>query len=112
MLKKEKNNLSLGDLYRELEKNEGIIIPNVMYLLELATLMPLSNSCVERIFSRLTWVKTKLRNSLGDENLDRILRILVESPDKINDADLEIMITNFKSLSEQSASSRQMRMSL
>ena len=37
--------------------------------------LPISNALVERVFSRVTSVKTKLRNRLGLELLTSILRI-------------------------------------
>ena len=37
--------------------------------------MPISNALVERVFSRVTMVKTKFRNRMGLELLTAILRV-------------------------------------
>ena len=88
------------------------MLPNLLILLEIAILVPLINSCVERAFSYLSWVKNKLRNSLADENLDKTLRIVMESPDTIEDEALEQMVTDFKNLSIDVSKSKKIRISL
>ena len=42
-------------------------------------------------------VKTKLRNSLGDGTLDRLLRIKMETKEELEDHDLEELVDHFKS---------------
>ena len=62
--------------------------PNISLLVEIALIVPLSNTIVERIFSHQNLIKTKLRNKLCTENLNRHLMILINSPD-IEDFDFE-----------------------
>ena len=61
-----------------------------MYLIENSILCPIGNAVVERLFSLLKIVKTDMRNSLGDPNLDKILRINKEAPKTLSDMELEI----------------------
>ncbi|KAK3929507.1 Protein ZBED8 [Frankliniella fusca] len=53
------------------EQQYGSLARYVLYLLTL----PLSNAVVERLFSQLTIVKDKIRNKLGKEMLEAILRV-------------------------------------
>ena len=62
-----------------------------MYLIENSILCPIGNAIVERLFSLLKIVKTDMRNSLGDPNLDKILRINKEAPKTLSDMELETL---------------------
>jgi hypothetical protein len=62
--------------------------PTISLLVEIALIVPLSNATVERIFSHQNLIKTKLRNKLCTENLNRFLMILINGPD-IEDFDFE-----------------------
>ena len=53
---------------------------------------PLSAAAVERLFSRLKLVKTRLRNRLEIEQLNKLLMIAKESPSKLTDEDLEMLV--------------------
>ena len=73
------------------------LFPNILILLEMAVICPIGNATVERLFSFLKIVKTKLRNSLGDGTLDRLLRIKMETKEELEDHDLEELVDRFKS---------------
>ena len=47
-------------------------------LLKLVLLLPVATTSVEKIFSALTFVKTKLRNKMGDSLLDECLNTFIE----------------------------------
>ena len=53
---------------------------NILALVELTFCIPLSNGHVERCFSQLKITKTNRRVSLGEEQLDQILRIRIDGP--------------------------------
>ena len=65
-------------------------------LCEVAILCPVGNATVERLFSFMKLVKTRLRNSLGDNSLDSLLIIKVECKEKLEDEDLEVLVDMFK----------------
>ena len=71
-----------------------------MYLIENSILCPIGNAIVERLFSLLKIVKTDMRNSLGNPNPDKILRINKDAPKKLSDMELETLVDKFKDYSE------------
>ena len=62
-----------------------------MYLIENSILCPIGNAIMERLLSLLKRVKTDMRNSLGDPNLDKILRIHKEAPKTLSEMELETL---------------------
>ena len=88
--------VSLMKIYADLMDMGSVnVMPNVMKLLLLANLCPVGNSVVERLFSLLKITKTFLRNRLGDESLDILLRLNKEAPDKWSDNDQESLVELF-----------------
>ncbi len=43
--------------------------------------LPVGTATVERSFSHMKMIKTRLRNRLFDENLTHLMRIAIEGPD-------------------------------
>jgi hypothetical protein len=56
--------------------------PNLLILTELAHVQCVSTTTCERAFSVQKLIKTKVRNRLGNKNLDAMLRIALEGPDE------------------------------
>jgi hypothetical protein len=56
--------------------------PNLLILVELAHVQCVSTMTCERAFSVQKLIKTKVRNRLGNKNLDAMLRIALEGPDE------------------------------
>ena len=54
--------------------------PNMMYLSYLLNILSISAACVERLFSKMKLIKTRLRSKLGQVKLDQSLRIGTDSP--------------------------------
>ena len=73
-----------------------LLFPNIVILLEVAIICPISNATIERLFSFLKLVKTKLRNQISDDSLDKVLRIKMEGPDHLSDDQLETLVNSFK----------------
>ena len=48
---------------------------DVLYVIELLLITPFTNTKLERVFSRMNRIKTKLHNRLGQERLDTQIRI-------------------------------------
>ena len=55
--------------------------PNVSKLVKISLIIPLSNAQVERIFSQHKLTKTRLRNRMSTESLNKHLMILLNGPD-------------------------------
>ena len=90
------DDMALSEVMSNMSEAHRLLFPNIIVLLELAIICPVSNATVERLFSFLKLVKTKLRNQLSDEKLDKILRIKTESPEHLEDEELEALVDNFK----------------
>ena len=56
------------------------LYPNSYKLLYLLMNFPLSVACMECIFSKLKFAKTRLKNQLSQTTLESLLRITTESP--------------------------------
>ena len=74
----------------------AFLFPNILTLLEMAILCPVGNATPERLFSLLKIVKSRLRNALGDQTLDSLLRIKMESANELEDKELEELVDMFK----------------
>ena len=57
------------------------IFPETFKLIQIILSLPVGTATVERSFSQMKMIKTRLRNRLGDLNLSRIMRIAIEAPD-------------------------------
>ena len=89
--------MPLSEMYQKLcESGRAFLFPNMLLLLEVAILCPVGNATVERLFSFMKLVKTRLRNSLADSSLDSLLRIKMECKEKLEDEDLEVLVDMFK----------------
>ncbi len=64
----------LSDAYSE-------IFPEVYNLAKILLQLPVGTATVERSFSHMKMIKTRLRNRLSDENLIHLMRIAIEGPD-------------------------------
>ena len=53
---------------------------NVLGVVELLFCLPMSNGHLERVFSQLKLIKVNRRTCLGEDTLDRLIRINVEGP--------------------------------
>ncbi|KAJ8890602.1 hypothetical protein PR048_010111 [Dryococelus australis] len=67
----------LKDAITALMKCEETLFPNLHILLEILATLPLSTASVERSFSTLKRLKTYLRNSTGEDRLNRLAVISI-----------------------------------
>ena len=63
--------------------------PNLMKLASVALVIPVTTAAVERSFSDMKLVKTRLRSQMGEDTLDYALRICIEDLDMLSDQNLE-----------------------
>ena len=68
------------DVIRELCSNKTIssIYPNMSTFAKICRVIPIHTAGVERTFSQLKLIKTRIRNRLSEGTLDSLLRIAVE----------------------------------
>ena len=70
--------------------------PNLEYLARLALVLPVTTATVERSFSDIKLIKTRLRSRLGEETLNHTMQITIEGPDKLNSENLDSIIQYWK----------------
>ena len=78
----------------ELVTNETLIsmLPNLNTLASICLTIPIGTASVERNFSQMKMIKTRLRNRLGEKSLFHLMKIAIESPEKLSDSDLENVV--------------------
>ena len=59
----------------------GGIFPEMFKLIYIMLTLPVGTATVERSFSQMKIIKTRLRNRLNDTNLKRLMRIAIEGPE-------------------------------
>ena len=74
---------SLQDVMVEMEISGAYkeIFPEMLKLLDILLSLPVGTASVERSFSQMKLVKTRLRNRITDDNLARLMRIAIEGPE-------------------------------
>lgn len=68
------------------------LFPEMFKLLNIILVLPVGTASVERSFSQMKQIKTRLRNRFNDANLPRLMRIAIEGP--------ELSAVNFKEVLE------------
>ena len=78
---------------QELATNDTLIalLPNLHKLACCCLSLPISTASVERSFSQMKLIKTRLRNRLGELSLSLLMEIAIESPETLFDSDLEVV---------------------
>ena len=76
---------------QELAINDTLIalLPNLHKLACCCLSLPIGTTSVERSFSQMKLIKTRLCNRLGERSLSRLMKIAIESPETLSDSDLE-----------------------
>ena len=79
---------------KELVTNEmlSVMFPNLYKMATICLTIPVSTASVERSFSKMKLIKTRLRNSLGEYSLSHLMKISIESPEKLTDGDLQEIV--------------------
>ncbi len=71
------------------------IFPEVDNLAKILLALPVGTATVERSFSHMKMIETRLRNRLSDENLTHLMRIAIEGPD-LSEVNLNEILNIFK----------------
>ena len=67
------------------------MFPNLSVIANICLSIPVRTASVERSFSQIKMIKTRLRNRLGEMSLS-LMKIAIESPQKMSIRDLEEVI--------------------
>ena len=80
---------------KELSTNSMMqtMFPNLSILANVCLTIPVGTASVERSFSHMKMVKSRLRNRLGEANLSYLMKIALESPEALSDEELEQIVT-------------------
>ena len=70
--------------------------PNLVTLAKIVSILPVATATVERSFSNMKLVKTKLRSQLVDDTLDQASRVCIEGPERLTDESLGAIIDHWK----------------
>ena len=73
---------------------EGVF-PKTWKLLNIMMALPVSTATIERTFSQMKLIKTRLRNRLSDSNLEHLIKIAIEGP-SISSVDFNKILDIFK----------------
>ena len=79
--------------------NDGTLnagFPNLANLASIALVLPVTTATVERSFSDMKLVKTRLRSRMGEDTLEHAMRVCIEGPDTLCDKDLESIVNHWK----------------
>ena len=103
MAKQPKENMKLQ--LTELATNEMLksMFPNLNTLATISLSIPVATASVERSFSQMKLIKTRLRSRLSDTSLSHLMKIAIESPDKLLDSDLEEIVDTWNRKSRRIA---------
>ncbi|XP_057520895.1 uncharacterized protein LOC130801143 [Amaranthus tricolor] len=86
---------SLSMMLVETKRHETF--PLIHLLIKLMLILPVATASVERVFSAMTYVKSKLRNSMGDQFMNDCLVTFIEKEVFLQVSD-EMIIDRFKSM--------------
>ena len=65
------------------------MFPNMSILANVCLTIPVGTASVERSFSHMKMIKSRLRNELGEDNLSYLMKITLESPEALSDEELD-----------------------
>ena len=80
---------------KELSTNSMMqtMFPNLSILANVCLTIPVGTASVERSFSNMKMVKSRLRHRPGEANLSYLIKIALESPEALLDEELEQIVT-------------------
>ena len=67
-------------------------------LAPLQLVLPVTTATVERSFSDMRQVKTRLRSRLGENTLDQAMRVCIEGPPTLSEDELDTNVTHWKNM--------------
>ena len=82
---------NIGDLLTN--KTLVNMCPNLHKLANICLCLPVSIASVERSFSQMKLIKSRLRSRLSEISLTQLMKIAIEGPDKLSESDIEQVIS-------------------
>ena len=91
-IKQPKDDISMQ--LKELLTNDKLIalFPNLHKLATICLSIPISTASAEQSFSDMKLIKNHLHNRLTELSLSNLMKIVIESPEKLTDSDLEEIV--------------------
>ena len=85
---------NMKEQLKELSTNSMLetMFPNLSVLAKVCLSIPVGTASVERSFSHMKMIKSRLRSRLGECNLSHLMKISIESPQKLSNDDLEQIV--------------------
>ena len=95
--KEESVSPSMQEILDEMNKTHMYrgIFPETWKLLNITMALPVGTATVERSFSQMKLIKTRLRSCLSDSTLEHLMKISIEGP-PLTDVDLNAILDIFK----------------
>ena len=88
---------------KELVSNDMMrtLFPNLSKIATISLSIPVSTASVERSFSQMKLIKSRLRSSLSNTSLSHLMKIAIESPAELTDIELEGIVDVWKKKSRR-----------
>ena len=79
---------------KELVRNEMLVtmFPNLQKIASICLTIPVWTASVKRSFSQMNLIKTRLRNLLSEGRLSHLMRIAIESSEKLKEDEVEAIL--------------------
>ena len=89
-----KRNYNTKTQLKELTSHEMLVtmFPNLSALANICMSLPVSTASVERSFSQMKMIITRLRNRIGESSLNHLMLIAIESHNELNDNELDCIV--------------------
>ena len=80
------------------KRDIAVAFPNLSKLAAILSVLSVTTATVERTFSNMKLIKTRLRKRMGDDTLDSTMRISIEGPGHLSNDILEEVIDHYKAV--------------
>ena len=89
---------TMSSQLKELTSNAMLttMFPNLSTLANICLTIPVTTAAVERSFSQMKLIKTRLRSRIGEKSLSYLMKIAIESPESLSEDDLDSIIEIWK----------------
>ena len=75
--------------------------PNLAKVATILEVLPVTTATVERSFSSMKLIKTRLHSRMGEKTFDHAMRICIKGPDRLSNDTLESVADSYKEVKQQ-----------